>query len=164
MFECTGKANFLAYDTDGKFFGQVGQGVPYNEALKALPYCSKVTNWNDGFKCTGNNLAILEFESIAPDFNKRSSAPVYIASEETPAFRNKINMFKEWVWDGPEPMNLRENIFIGVVPLNNTLNITFNGLNPYDLIFKIQHRYPNTTENNSFYNVIKMNYQVPYSI
>lgn len=46
-------------------------------------------------------------------------------------------MFREWAWDGPEPLNRRMNRFTGIIPLNGYLNVSYNGLNPYDIIYKV---------------------------
>lgn len=93
-FLCTGPDNVLMTDHDGTFFseGTPMQAISHNSGLghklrkdssSTLPsnnpgYCSKVDAWNEGYKCDGTNLITMEFESVAPDHNKRMHAPVYM--------------------------------------------------------------------------------------
>ncbi len=51
--------------------------------------CEWIPNFN-GYLCKTDRFRILEFESIAPDFNKRMLAPVYVTSAE---YTNKLNMW-----------------------------------------------------------------------
>lgn len=97
--------------------------------------CTRVKDWN-GYECLGDPFAVLNWMSIAPDYNKRLFSPVSISSE-TSTFFNHINSLKEWAWDGPEPLNLRESKFIGIVPLRQVLNMTNAGQNPSDAEFWI---------------------------
>lgn len=53
---------------------------------------------------------------------------------------NRLNAFREWEWDGPEPLNKRENRFISLAQLDTPYNTSYNGLNPYDIIHKINER------------------------
>lgn len=64
---------------------------------------------------------MLNWLSLASDYNKRLYSPVEIRNGNT--LVNKINSFKEWEWDGPEPMNLRESKFIGLVDLFTTVDM-----------------------------------------
>lgn len=47
---------------------------------------------------------MLEFESVAPDRNLSFVAPVFVQSS---TISNKLNAWREWKWQGPEPLNLR---------------------------------------------------------
>ena len=46
----------------------------------------------------------------------------------------KINMQKEWGWDGSEPLNTRANIFLATVLHGEKYNIRYEGGNPSDSI------------------------------
>lgn len=46
-------------------------------------------------------------------------------------------MYREWRWDGGEPMNLRENRFVATILLNTVYTIEYNGLNPYDIYHRL---------------------------
>ena len=52
-------------------------------------------------------------------------------------YSNKINMYREWVWDGNEPLNKRENRFLSTTLLNKMYKVEYNGLNPYNIIHRI---------------------------
>lgn len=98
-------------------------------------------------------MSIFQFESIAPDRQARMHAPVKLhtdlvtvtaaqqdALDVNANIFNRLNAYREWEWDGPEPMNKRENRFISLAQLDSPYNVTFNGLNPYDIIHKINDR------------------------
>lgn len=42
------------------------------------------------------------------------TAPVTMALEDGSKWENKINAYREWEWDGPEPLNLRIMRFVGI--------------------------------------------------
>lgn len=142
-------------------------------------YCDLIENWNDSYLCEHRRLVTLEFEAIEKSNTKRMHAPVYMRNPssftkdgdkyimedivpsnlETFRIENKINAFREWEWDGPEPLNKRQNRFIAVVeageaninyPSNDSndrathgvYDVDYNGLNPAEIIHKIQHRHP----------------------
>jgi hypothetical protein len=71
-------------------------------------------SWN-GYECNGENIAVLNWMSIAPDYKDRLFSPVYL--KKNGQVYNMINTLKEWKWEGPEPLNLRESHFIGLVQL-----------------------------------------------
>ena len=78
----------------------------------------------NGHVCLTEKLAVLEYESIAADFNKRIMWPVYLKYEGGP-WNSTTNAWKEWQWDGDEPMNLRLARFWSVFKLHERYNITF---------------------------------------
>lgn len=55
-------------------------------------------------------------------------------------YTNKINMFREWEWDGNEPMNLRENRYLATALVGTVYKVAYNGLNPYNIFHRIQQR------------------------
>lgn len=77
---------------------------------------------------------------------------------------NRLNAYREWVWDGPEPMNKRENRFIALAQLDSPYNVSYNGLNPYDIIHKINDRTVDPLGEPDKHVVFKYHYQVPLSI
>ena len=52
-------------------------------------------------------------------------------------------MHKEWEWDASEPLNLRENVFVASTLINTKYKIEYNGLNPYNILHRIQRRSTN---------------------
>lgn len=57
-------------------------------------------------------MAVLNWMSLAPDFNTRLYSPVEIFGD---VFYNKLNSFREMAWNGDEPLNRRESKFAGLV-------------------------------------------------
>ena len=53
----------------------------------------------NGHVCKTEKLALLEYESIAPDFNKRIMWPVHLHYEGG-VWNSTTNAWKEWQWDG----------------------------------------------------------------
>lgn len=53
-----------------------------------------------------------------------------------------MNSLKEWSWDGPEPMNLRESRFSAIVKVNSVVYMTNAGKNPTDAHFWLSKRIP----------------------
>ena len=53
----------------------------------------------NGHICDRQDFGVLEYESIAPDFNTRIMWPVYLAYEGG-AWNSSTNAFKEWEWQG----------------------------------------------------------------
>lgn len=94
--------------------------------MKSLPECNRKDSWN-GYLCNTEEIANLNYYSIAPDYNKRLFSPVTITDG---TFTNIINSLKEWSWAGPEPLNLRESKFIAIVKLFKELTITNAGYPP----------------------------------
>lgn len=67
------------------------------------PGCESNTIMN-AFICEGKELGILEFEGTGSDRKMMSSAP---ATLDNGVFANVVNMWREWEWNGAEPMNRR---------------------------------------------------------
>lgn len=103
---CTGLENLLIQDTDGKFFGNGSPKtlISMNELVgDHLPGCVASVSMN-AFMCEGKDLGVLEFEGTGSDRKSMSSAP---ATLDNGVFVNVVNMWREWTWNGKEPMNLR---------------------------------------------------------
>lgn len=50
---------------------------------------------------------------------------------------NEINAYREWEWEGNEPLNHRLMRFIGVAELGHQYNVTFASQAPTDIFQKI---------------------------
>lgn len=71
--------------------------------------------------------------------------------EFTFRIRQKVNAYREWEWDGPEPLNKRMNRFIATVEASELqetgrsthgiYTVEYNGLKPFEIIHKIEHRH-----------------------
>jgi len=61
--------------------------------------CEYMPSWN-GFYCIGNDIGVLEWESIGRDAKDLATAPVTI---ENDYFTNTVNLWREWEWIGSEP-------------------------------------------------------------
>lgn len=93
----------------------------------------------NGHYCLRQDLAPLEYESIAPDYNLRSVWPVYLKYDGG-LWNSTTNAVREWAWAGNEPLNRRLDRFISVIVLNQTYNMTFESSPPIDMRFQIQQR------------------------
>jgi len=90
--------------------------------------------WN-GYECrTENRLGVLEWEGIGADKLKIVSSPVNLKNKD---FDNVVNQYREWSWNGPEPLNERPNVFVGIIEINQRHNFTYNGTIPFDMIHKL---------------------------
>jgi hypothetical protein len=49
---------------------------------------------------------------------------------------------KEWVWDGPEPMNTRQSSFVAIVKNNSVIKMSNAGMNPTDFQIYLSMRRP----------------------
>ena len=158
---CTGKINYLIRDFNGTFLGQQGIIIPNHTAIgNAYPECTYVSHMN-GYICTRNDLGVLQYESIAPDFNLRAHFPARLTYEGG-SYTTVTNGWKEWSWFGSEPLNKRFNRFVTIVRYNMTYNLTFASEPPSEMQFLHQRTTP--TGNNADYNIIAMYYPHPNSV
>ena len=58
--------------------------------------CTYNEVWN-GHYCLTDKLAVLQYESIAPDFNLRIMWPVWL-KYDTGSWESKTNGWREWDW------------------------------------------------------------------
>lgn len=79
-------------------------------------------------------------------------------------YSNKINMFREWVWDGNEPMNKRENRFLATALVNTVYKVEYNGLNPYNIFHRIQQRNTLDAGEPDKWVIFTSTYQIPMNI
>lgn len=110
-FPCTAPENLLLQFRDsihfatGTTIAELPSSVPFDIISDnpgyngAFSHCTKSTNWNANV-CTGDDMALLVFESLDPDKYDRSVQPVYITQEDVANLRIKLNSFMDHVWDG----------------------------------------------------------------
>jgi hypothetical protein len=66
----------MIYDFDGSFLGKPGAIAPFDFWTAKNPQCKSMSF--DVFICPNRNMAILSFESIAPDFISKALSPIYL--------------------------------------------------------------------------------------
>ena len=137
--DCTGPNNYLIYDQDGTFTGSPSQLLANNSVIgEHEESCTLIQEMN-GHWCLTEDLALLEFEAQSADFNTRKMWPTYLNYDGGP-WKTITNAWREWQWDGPEPMNRRLNRFWSVFKLGKTYNLTYNSEPPSNSIYQIQKR------------------------
>lgn len=72
------------------------------------------------------------------------AAPVYLSNGY---FNNSINAWREWEWQGPEPLNKRLMNFVSIILFNRTYNVTYSGTRPVSMVHKLQERVEGGHEN-----------------
>lgn len=73
-------------------------------------------------------------------------------------------MFREWEWDGNEPMNLRDNRYLATALVGTTYKVEYNGLNPYNIFHRIQQRTNDNAGEADKWVVFTYTYQIPMNI
>jgi len=107
------------------------------------------------------DFGVMEYESIAPDFNTRIMWPVYLKYDGG-RWNSTTNGWREWAWEGNEPLNLRLGRFVSIVELSRVYNMTFESEPPIDMRLQFQRR--KLEGDNSEFVVIKLHYPRPNSI
>lgn len=121
---CTGFNNYIIQDHDGSFMGSPGTIVANNSWIgDNEPGCTFNSAIN-GYVCARDDLAVLEYESIAPDFNTRIMWPVSL-SYWGGNWTSITNGFREWDWNGREPNNKRLGRFVSTIRLGQVYNMSF---------------------------------------
>ena len=78
---CTGRNNYFVRDTTGTFLPRPGILLANNSWIdENLTICTKIPTINE-YYCADDDFGVLEYENIAPDFNKRLMWPVYLYYE-----------------------------------------------------------------------------------
>lgn len=72
------------------------------------------------------------------------------------------NGWREWKWNGGEPLNFRLGRFVSIVHLHRTYNMSFDAAAPADMTLKLQNRLPEA--NASDWIIVKLFYPFPNSI
>jgi hypothetical protein len=115
----------------------------------------------NGYICSRDDFAVLEYESIAPDFNTRIMWPVTL-NYWGGSWTSVTNGYREWDWNGPEPNNHRLARFMSIVRLGQIYNMTFSAQPPSDMRFQIQKR--TLSGNSSDWVAIRIYYPVANAI
>ncbi|CAD8206675.1 unnamed protein product [Paramecium pentaurelia] len=156
QMECIGQVNFLIEDQTGSFFGEKGQAIGNNSYFgPSAAYCSRQEQWN-GYWCPLFNIGVLNFLSTAPDQNLRLFSPTTLMGS---GFKNILNAFAEWNWNGPEPQNSRESKFVGLIQINTTINMTNKGENPTNSDYWLSKR--TIAGPNNEWVIIELQFDVP---
>lgn len=94
---CTGKNNYLIHDHTGSLLGTPSILLANNSVIgDNTPGCNFIPEIN-GHHCLRTDLAVLEYESIAPDFKTRIMWPVYLQFDGG-AWNSTTNGWREWEW------------------------------------------------------------------
>ena len=134
-FNCTGEKNWIITDVDGSFLGQPGQIIPNNRGINlANSTCTSKPLWNARW-CTGIRYGTLEFQNDGADQRTRLIAPLNLTFGSS---LTTLNQWREWKWEGPEPLNMRLSRFSGIIELNSTVTMKFETTVPEELKFKLQ--------------------------
>lgn len=136
---CTGMNNYIIQDHDGSFLGFAGTLIANNSVIGNAEAGCVANSVMNGHVCQRNDFAVLEYESIAPDFNARIMWPVtlnYWGGNWT----SITNGWREWSWNGPEPNNKRLARFVSTIRLGQVYNMSFEAQPPSDMRFQIQQR------------------------
>lgn len=158
---CTGRNNYMIHDHSGTFLPTKGILIANNTNISSsMPECVYHPLIN-GHYCPREDFGVLEYQSIAPDFNTRIMWPVYL-SFDGGNWLTWTNAYKEWEWEGGEPLNKRLGRFISLIQLQKVYNMTFEAMPPVDMVLQIQERIPGG--NSSDWAVVKLYYPFPNSI
>ena len=149
-FNCSGNKNWILTDTDGKLFGQPSQVIPHNDSLV---YANCVDNhvWNAKL-CTGISFGMMEFQNDGPDQRLRLIAPINVT---TPHSLFVLNQWREWQWNGPDPMDKRLARFNVIIEINQTVNLSPEPTMPEEWKFKLENY------GNFWWTVVNMRYERP---
>jgi hypothetical protein len=158
---CTGKNNYLIHDHTGDFLPFIGVLLANNSWVgDGSPGCV-YNNVMNGYVCHREDFGVMEYESLAADFNTRIMWPVYLRPDGD-AWTSETNGWKEWEWMGTEPLNKRIGRFTSIIQLQKYYNVTMAAMPPIDMRFRLQRRLPNG--NGSDWAVFKIYYPMPNSI
>ena len=153
-FNCTGEKNWLFTDIDGSLYGKPAQIIPKNLGIKH-PNCKDMDSWN-GRLCDGIYFGILEFQNDGADQRRRIVPPVNISSKN---MFTTLNEWREWKWEGPEPLDHRLARFNGLVELNSSISLLFETVVPEELKLKMQRG-----RNISDYLIVSIKYERPNTV
>jgi hypothetical protein len=105
-------------DVDGSFTGSARAIIAANTYIGDAEEMRSICTYKPAgnvYYCDTTDMGTLEWEGISPDRRKLMSAPVYVSNG---VWSNKINLWREWEWQGPEPLNLRQNSFNSIIQFN----------------------------------------------
>ena len=159
---CTGRNNYLMIDHDGGLLGFQGLIIPNNSAIgDNTPNCTYNPSIN-GHICKRSDFARLKYRSISADFQTRIMWPVNLTADGS-NFTTVTNGWREWTWEGHEPMNTRKGQFLSIMQLNKIYNMSFAAQPPSDMLFSFSlTQFAGGNKNN--YVGIKLYYPLPNAI
>ena len=159
---CTGFSNYLVQDHTGTFMSSKGTIIPNNSFIGDNENNCVFSSAMNAYTCLNReDFGVLEYQSVAADFNLRIMWPVYLFYEGA-GYTTTTNGWSEWEWLGNEPMNRRFGRFVSIVRLNQTYNMTFASEPPHKLQLQIQKRTPAGDNNNNL--IVKLHYPRPNTI
>ena len=159
---CTGFNNYLIQDHTGSFFGSKGTIIANNSLIADNEdNCTFSSAMNAHMCLEREDFAVLEYESVADDFNTRIMWPVYLTADGS-NYTTATNAWREWEWLGNEPLNRRIGRFMSVIKLAQTYNMTYASEAPHKLRLQIQKR--SIGGDNSKFIIVKLHYPRPNSI
>jgi hypothetical protein len=92
---CTGKQNYLITDWSGTFFGAPGTIIANNSVIGENEHDCHYNSHMNGYMCNRTDFAVLEYQSIAPDFKTRIMWPVNLTAEGS-NYTTVTNGWREW--------------------------------------------------------------------
>ena len=107
------------------------------------------------------DFSVLEYQSIAADFNTRVMWPVNLTAN-TSNYTTVTNAWREWDYLEIQPLNRRIGRFVSIVASNKTYNMAFATNPPAKLQLQIKKRNPRG--NNSNYVILNISYPIPNMI
>ena len=158
---CTGRNNYIIEDQTGTLFPSSGVLLANNSWIGSNVANCTVNSVMNGYYCTRHDFAVLEYESIAPDYNKRIMWPVAL-SYAGGNWSTQTNGYREWDWVGSEPQNRRLGRFISTLQLFQYYNMSFASNPPDDMHLQIQKRVQGG--NNADWVVVTIYYPFPNAI
>ena len=91
--------NYFIHDHSGTFLPTKGILLANNSWIgDNTPSCAKIPSIN-GHYCTDEDFGVLEYESVAPDFNTRIMWPVELKFDGG-NWTSVTNAWREWDWKG----------------------------------------------------------------
>lgn len=153
---CTGRNNYYIRDTTATFLPKIGVLLANNSDIgDAVPNCRFVKEIN-GYYCERDDFSVLEYESIASDYNSRIMWPVSLTYGN---WITQTNAFRGWNWVNGEPQNSRIGRFISIVQLSQVYNMSFAAMPPIDMRMQLQKRTPDGMPTDWI--VVKLYYPFP---
>ena len=155
LFSCTGPYNFAF-----KFYNTSARGlnvpdinrinspdnnfqiIPDNpQATNWIFGCTRAESWNANL-CYNEHIGQLLFESLDPDTEDRSIAPINLLGQGYNEFNNTLNSFMDHCWDGHYTCQKRLSRFPGLIETNKKIEIYYTGTPPqktrYTLVGGVQ--------------------------
>lgn len=140
---CTGFSNYLIQDVSGGFLGFNGTILPNNSWIGDGEVNCTAYPTIDAHICNRTDIAVLQYESIAKDFNSRVVWPVEIYYDGG-NWTSVTNAYSSW--EQTELKTKRLARFISLVMLNKTYNVTFAAQPPSDMRFQLQQKTVEATQ------------------